>query len=174
MFSRDTFHYAVRCEEQETLSVTATTVGSATTVALNGRPLSKISEETVDLSSDNDVAIEVRDDDERATYVIHCVPSDFPEVTVIRKERGVSDGLLLVAPRYMDFQLSYIAILDNNGVPRFHRKMDQRSSDFKWHAQHRLYSFVERIGRNSYDQTITLSSYSTSASMRSIGRAPST
>ena len=98
----------------------------------------------------SDLVIEVRNDDQSATYVVHCVPSDFPEVTILRKEPGVSEGLLLVAPRYTNSQ--YIAMLDNNGVPRFHRRIGQRASDFKWHSRHRVYSYVQGIGRNSYDQ----------------------
>ncbi len=150
VFSPDTLHYAVRCEHQETLTVTATKLSSAATLALNGRPVPEISEEMVDVTSDSDLVIEVRNDDQIATYVVHCVPSDFPEVTILRKEPGVSEGLLLVAPRYTNSQ--YIAILDNNGVPRFHRRIGQRASDFKWHSRHRVYSYVEGIGRNSYDQ----------------------
>ena len=153
-FTPDIHHYAVRCEDDETLTITASPLDSAATLTLNGTPMSEITENTVELSSDHDVAIRLGKRDESVTYVIHCVPSDFPAVEVVLKEPTVSDGLLLVTPRYNNNnkETSYLAILDNNGVPRYHRKTDRRASDFKWHARHRTYSYFERIGRNSYDR----------------------
>ncbi len=150
-FTPDVHHYAVRCEDDETLTITASPLDSAATLTLNGTPMSE-TEKTVELSSDHDVAIRLGKRDESVTYVIHCVPSDFPAVEIVLKEPTVSDGLMLVTPRYMNNRISYLAILDNNGVPRYHRKTDQRASDLKWHAQHRTYSYISAIGRNSYEQ----------------------
>ena len=140
-FTPDVHHYAVRCEDDETLTITASPLDSAATLTLNGTPMSE-TEKTVELSSDHDVAIRLGKRDESVTYVIHCVPSDFPAVEIVLKEPTVSDGLMLVTPRYMNNRISYLAILDNNGVPRYHRKTDQRASDLKWHAQHRTYSYI--------------------------------
>ena len=62
---------------------------------------------------------------------------------------------MLVAPRYYDVPddrnsaaTSFIAMLDNNGVPHFHRKMERFATDFRWHAKHRTYSYAEGPGIN--------------------------
>lgn len=153
-FAPEIHHYAVRCEDDETLTISASPLDDATTLALNGTPVPQLTEKTVALSSDHDVAIGLGKGDEGVTYVIHCIPSDFPAVEIVLREPTVSDGLMLVTPRYNynNKEISYLAILDNNGVPRYHRKTDRRASDFKWHARHRTYSYFERTGRNSYDQ----------------------
>ena len=107
-FRPEIHHYAVRCEDDETLTISARPLDSATTLTLNGTPVSQITEKTVELSSDHDVAIGLREGDESVTYVIHCVPSDFPAVEIVLKEPTVSDGLLLVTPRYMNNRISYL------------------------------------------------------------------
>ena len=173
-FAPDIYHYAVRCDDDETLTISASPLDDATTLTLNGTPVSQITEKTVELSSDHDVAIGLGESDESVTYVIHCVPSDFPAVEIVHKEPTVSVGLMLVTPRYMNNRVSYLAILDNNGVPRYHRKTDQPASDLKWHAQHRMYRISQALGGIATTRTTTRSCCSTSASMRSTGREPST
>ena len=146
-FAPDLRHYAVRCAERESLSVAASTRndGEPTTLTLNGAPLPGGRAE-VSLRHDQDLAVEVRRGAESTTYAIHCVPLDFPEVTVVTRPPGPAEGLLLVDFYYDSAaggRVSYIAILDDHGVPRFHRRAaKRRASNLRWHARHRLYSYA--------------------------------
>ena len=71
------------------------------------------------------------------------------------KTRQATDGLLLVTPAYGGYydRTTYAAILDNNGVPRFHRLLTDRNfwaSDFKSHGAGR-YSVSRRPKLNLDD-----------------------
>ena len=85
------------------------------------------------MNGDHDVAIELRDGGDTTTYVVHCIPSDFPDIKILLKTERVSDGLLFVTTRYGPHgnYTDFMAILDNNGVPRFHRK---NGKNFRPHA----------------------------------------
>lgn len=88
-----------------------------TTTRANQRPLNW------NVNPDHDIAIELRDSGRTTTYVVHCLPPDFPEIVVLTKAEDVSEGLLFMAQQYTiagGAWLSYLAIVDNNGVPRFH------------------------------------------------------
>ena len=149
-FAPEIRHYAVRCAEQETLSVAAVAAdpGNDTepaTLTLNDTPLPDGGTE-VSLRHDQDLAVEVRRGAESTTYAIHCVPLDFPRVTVVTRTPGPAEGLLLVDPWYDSAageRVSYIAILDDHGVPRFHRRAAKRRAlNLRWHAPHRLFSYA--------------------------------
>ena len=167
-FAPEIRHYAVRCAERETLTVTARladepadetaagnageTAGETTEITLNGAPLPEGRGE-VALRHDQDLAVEVRSGAESTTYAIHCVPFDFPEVTVVtrrpgREEGGRAEGLLLLDPRYdtpEGERVSYLAVLDDRGVPRFHRRIEPAGRNFRWHPALRLYSYARSL-----------------------------
>ena len=150
-FASEIRHYAVRCAERETLSVAAVAAaGNDTepaTLTLNGDPLPDGGTE-VSLRDDQDLAVEVRRGDLATTYAVHCVPLDFPEVTVTTRRPGPAEGLLLVDPSYDSAaggRVSYLAVLDDHGVPRFHRRVPVRAFNFRRHAAHRLYSYANAI-----------------------------
>ena len=87
----------------------------------------------------------VSDGKDSATYTIHCVSREFPHTRTVVRKPGRRDGLLLVDPVYVDDSgetVSHLAILDDNGVPRFHRRIPGRSTNFRWHAAHRMYSYA--------------------------------
>ena len=154
-FAPEIHHYAVRCDERETLTVTtrpapekaegkaAGNAGDRAEITLNGVPLPAEGGE-VSVRHDQDLAVAVRRGAESTTYAVHCVPHDFPEVTVVTRAPGPAEGLLLVDPSYED-GISFIAILDDHGVPRFHRRVEQRAFNFRWHAAHRLYSYANHL-----------------------------
>ena len=148
-FDPETFHYAVRCDDPETLSVSGAAAGSTATVTLNGAPVPRRFEEReVVLRHDQDLAIVVSDGGDSATYAVHCVGLDFPRVWTVGREPGRRDGLLLVDPIYMwegGEEVSHIAILDDNGVPRFHRRVPGWVFNFRWHAAHRMYSYNRQV-----------------------------
>ena len=99
-----------------------------TTTRANQRPLNW------NVNPDHDIAIELRDSGRTTTYVVHCLPPDFPEIVVLTIAEDVSEGLLFMAPQYTiagGAWLSYLAIVDNNGVPRFHLTGHKGSWDFR-------------------------------------------
>ena len=160
-FAPEIHHYAVRCAERETLTLTAAagkadetadeTAGETTEITLNGAPLPGGRGE-VSLRHDQDLAIAVRRGAESTTYAIHCVPFDFPEVTVLTRRPGRAEGLLLLDPRYRSPEgerVQYLAVLDDHGVPRFHRRTDDDVRNFRWHAAHRRYSYSRRLETES-------------------------
>ena len=142
-FSPDTLHYALTCTNSTTLDVTAQALrttaqltllraDTAQNVVATGTLATAI---TVD--QDDDIAIELSDAGDTVTYVVHCLPADFPVIDILARESEVSDGLLLVTPRLETD--TFLAIIDNNGVPRFHRHAIE-ARNFRRHADGR-YSF---------------------------------
>ena len=142
-FSPDTLHYALTCNNSTTLDVTAQALrttaqltllraDTAQNVVATGTLATAI---TVD--QDDDIAIELSDAGDTVTYVVHCLPAAFPAIDILARGSEVSDGLLLVTPRLNAD--TYLAIIDNNGVPWFHR-----------HANHARNLRRQADGRYSY------------------------
>ena len=123
VFNPRTYHYALRCRAATTLRVTANARDAAHQLTLNNMPVAGTAlDENVTVDSDQDIAVELSDGDASVTYVIHCIPSNFPNITIVKKQAGVSDGLLLFTPaRGSIYTPAFMVILDNNGVPRFVR-----------------------------------------------------
>ncbi|MCY4484784.1 MAG: aryl-sulfate sulfotransferase [Spirochaetaceae bacterium] len=151
-FAAGTLHYALTCDGSPTLTVAAETgragaritllrADSANNVVSDTGSLGGASVEEV--GGDHDLAIEVGDDNGSTTYVVHCLPASFPTISTTRTSQ-VKDGLLLVTPTYGGYsdRVTFMAVLDNNGVPRFHRQLTTSSSsdnqfwamDFKYHG----------------------------------------
>ena len=168
-FDPHTLHYGVRCAEIETLTISAAVAkeagdetGSGTqtpALLLNGAPL-PAEGGAVSLRHDQDLAVEVRRGGASSTYAVHCAPLDFPEVTVETIEAGPesgpdsgpAEGLLLVDAWYESEEgesVGYVAVLDDHGVPRFHRRVRERAWNFRWHAAHRLYSYASAVDEES-------------------------
>ena len=152
-FAEDVRHYAVRCEPLETLRVTAVldaAVDGAVRVLLNGEPVGEAGHGLPVLLADDEaltVAFQPPGAVEATTYTVHCVPLDFPEVKVVRKVAGRGRGLLLVAPYYNESgaeqPVSWLAMVDDNGVPRFRRRVSPGAHNFRWHENARRYSYNE-------------------------------
>ena len=128
-FAGDVLHYALYCNESPTLSVAAETEydGAQLTLLRTDSDNNAVSatgalSASVTVDEDHDLAIEVSAGGKTATYVVHCLPAAFPAVNVTRTDQ-VKDGLLLMTPTYGGYhdRITYLAVLDNNGVPRFHR-----------------------------------------------------
>lgn len=172
-FDPHTLHYGVRCAETETLRISAAVAkeagneageetGSGTetpALLMNGAPL-PAEGGAVSLRHDQDLAVEVRRGGAYSTYAVHCAPLDFPEVTVETIEAGPesgldsgpAEGLLLVDAWYESEEgesVGYVAVLDDHGVPRFHRRVRERAWNFRWHAAHRLYSYASAVDEES-------------------------
>ena len=148
-FDPDVFHYGVRCAERQALSVSAAVRSPGARLALNGGPWTAALEDAAaTLAEDEDlvVAVEAPGTEGHTAYVVHCVPLDFPEAEVLRKEAGTAPGLLLVTPYHTpngpDRETeSWLAVLDDNGVPRFARRSSPPAHNFRWHASARRFSY---------------------------------
>ena len=121
-------HYAVTCGRAPT-RVTAEALDSDTQLTLlradpsdNQVAIGSIDGE-VRGNDQSDIAIELRSGSASRTYVFHCVPDLHPEIRILTKSAGVSDGLLLITPTQgsPNFWTSWLTVVDNNGVPRFRR-----------------------------------------------------
>ena len=66
---------------------------------------------------------------------------------MLRKAPGRAPGLLLVTPYYnapdADAPASWLAMLDDDGVPRFRRRVSPGAHNFRWHEHARRYSYNE-------------------------------
>ena len=139
-FAAGVHHYAIRCTSSTTLRVQARASRAAARVTLlradasDNQAATGSLDASVAVSDGHDVVVELRDGSDTATYVVHCIPTNFPEVRILKKTASVSDGLLLVTPRSQlegtaesVGAVTWMAILDNDGVPRFYRQLSPRA-----------------------------------------------
>ena len=147
-FEPDTYHYALSCSASVTLQVDAQARRASAELTLlradeshNVTAISGTLSTTITVDDDHDVVLRLSDADGTVTYVVHCLPEEFPDLKVLTKTEDVSPGLLLVNPGvYQTLPFAayrYIAIVDNNGVPRFHRRPSSRphiARNFRYHA----------------------------------------
>ena len=171
-FSPQVFHYALRCGESQTLSVSAEADGAGVTLLLNGQAVEgALADARVLMAGDEDLAVELSRPgrNERTAYVVHCVPPDFPDIEIVSREPGTAPGLLLVTPYYSSSgsgeHVSYLAMLDDNGVPRFLRRVTPGAHNFRWHENARLYSYAETL-LNTPGEVVLLDE-----SLEEVGRA---
>ena len=147
-FHPDTHHYALRCDDGDAITLLLSKQADRTHLTVNGRSFSSIHSrhQITGLSEDTDVVITLSDLGESSTYVVHCIPGHFPYITTTQRT-GVSEGLITFSVRVTDpeDQLVYLyGILDNNGVPRFHRENNKRVVHFRPHPNGAYpYSFLE-------------------------------
>ena len=133
-FAADTYHYALACYHATTLRVTARAKRSGAQLTLLRADPNDHHQSTgnldvqVTVNQHHDVAIELSDNGDSTTYVVHCVPRDFPRINILTTSERVTDGLLLMNPSASDSAVDdFMAVLDNNGVPRFHRPRSGRN-----------------------------------------------
>ena len=129
-FDSDTLHYAVGCEPTDTLTVTPTAADSTARLSVHGTQQASGAAVTISgLEGDSDIGIVLSDSSGQSRiYTIHCVPDDYPTVTV-DKQAGAWDGLILTAVNMgsrgdPDNRWTFLQVMDTNGVPRFHRKLN--------------------------------------------------
>ena len=135
-FDGGTLHYAVGCGNTDTMVLTLSAALSGTRVAVNGmQTTSQNASVEVAVTATSVVPITLTDSEGGSTtYAVHCIPSDFGEVTTIKRvDTGVMEDLIIFG-RYYDIdsatQASYLTIIDNNGVPRYLRQLDHRAPLF--------------------------------------------
>ncbi len=137
-FDAHTLHYAVGCGDSDTMTVTLTAADSAARVAVDLRQTANRNTTVeVAVTGSSDVPITLTGTDgAHTTYVVHCIPDDFMEVTTIKRvNTGVMEDLIMFGRHYGDDGgrqdgKTYMTIIDNNGVPRFLRPLEYRVSLF--------------------------------------------
>ena len=155
-FDPDVHHYAVRCADATRLQVSARAVddGARLTMLHSGRTEIGAIAETVTADSGHDLAIEIRGSQATSTYYLHCIPPDFPDVTIETRTEAVTGGLLLMTPGVRRTDISFLAIMDNNGVPRRVMRPNVSARNFRRHPDGR-FSFSER-GADGLERTVIL------------------
>ena len=160
-FAAEVRHYAVRCSASTTLRVRAQASRAGARVTLlradagDNQAATGAVDASVAVNGDHDVVVEVSDGADTVRYVVHCLPASFPDIRVVGGTGQASDGFLLVTPTYGGYhdETTFLAILDNNGVPRFHRLLTDSNFwalDFKPHGSGR-YSVARRPELNLED-----------------------
>ena len=144
-FDPGVLHYAVRCADGTVLQVAAQAQDGDATLRLphSDRTATGAVEATVTVNSDHDLAIEVGGGPRVTTYVVHCIPPDFPDIVIEKRTGAVSEGRLLMTPGVRQSDKSFLAIVDNNGVPRRVMRPNVRARNFRRYPGGR-YSFSER------------------------------
>ena len=120
-FSADVLHYAVGCgRDGDTMTVTAA-AAPGVRLAVDGVQVAAGRAAAVAVGAESDVHVTLSGAaGASTTYVVHCViePLWVVEATKSPDASGVLEDLMLVR---LDFQT--VAMLDNNAVPRFHRRL---------------------------------------------------
>lgn len=152
-FDKQILHFAIKCNPSDVMTLSATTDGQNALVSIDGHPpeLRTTQVEIANPDPDQDIVVEVFSERLVMEYTLHCLAEDFPEIQVLRAEPETSLDLMLVSPRFRQdgVRKTYIIVLDNNGVPRFRRKIEGSASDFKRHANG-LYSYAFRQANNQF------------------------
>ena len=154
-FEPGVHHYAVRCEDSTTLRVTARTQRDHERLTLlhNDRESIGSIDEQIAVNADHDIAIRVSGREATETYYVHCIPPGFPDITIEKRTEAVTKGLLLMTPSVRRPDISFLAIVDNNGVPRWVREPDVRARNFRRYPDGR-YSYSERGDDGNYHAVI--------------------
>ena len=156
-FAADIYHYALACN-YATLRVTARSKRSAAQLTLLRADPSDNHQSTgsldtlITVSRNDDIAVEPSAADGTVTYVVHCVPHDFPRINILTTSERVTDGLLLINPRRGDGPVEdiFMAVVDNNGVPRFHRR--RSGANFRRHSDGRYSITRDEYPVELYDE----------------------
>ena len=147
-FDPEILHYAVGC--QDTLTLTLSTDETDTRLAVNGiqRANRNVAVELTGLAGGSDIPITLTGSEgASATYVLHCLADDFPAI-VTEKKPGAWDGLITIGVPIASptSPASYLAMIDNNGVPRIHWRIFARVRIFRTHRDGRYpYSYGKQV-----------------------------
>ena len=136
-FDPETLHYAARCTERMMLTL-ATTDSPAPRLAVDGiqrawnQPFQPLEYDTWISESlafrEQDIRITLSGTDgARTTYTIHCLDRFvFPKLTTTKHDDAMEDLIMFTHDVQTDKWRGYLIIMDNNGVPRFRRYIDDR------------------------------------------------
>ena len=135
-FDPKVLHYAMECAVGNPITLTLSAAESSTRMAVNGvlRPGQKAVVKLTGLDGYSDIPITLTGGQGGATtYVLHCFQEDFPDIAT-EKGSGATEELigfsLHLNPTGLD-RYGYLVIVDNNGVPRVHRRIGARANHFR-------------------------------------------
>ena len=123
-FDPDTLHYAARCTESVTL--TLTTEDDDTRLSVNGVQRPKGEAFTVDaLGRESDIRITLTGSEGTSTtYTVHCIDREqFPKLTTVKAD-GATEDLMMFRAKWFPSGLGWrssLIMMDNNGVPRLRK-----------------------------------------------------
>ena len=136
-FDPEVLHYAVGCDSEVTLSLSAASSDARVSVDAVQQPASNAEVTVSGLhDGDNDTDRNHSGPDasdieivlsaaggSSTTYVVHCIHDDYPEITPIQNPSsgGIIEDLILLHLQPTLQPGVYPSIVDTNGVPRFHR-----------------------------------------------------
>ena len=132
-FASDIHHYALTCGNADRLQVSAHTAHPRAELTLvrqapetSHRSTTGSLDVELGVDENHDIVVEVSDDGVTATYIVHCIPDNFPDVRILKKTARASEHLMVVVPVVRPgisrSTHKFVAIMDTNGVPRFHLK----------------------------------------------------
>ena len=147
-FHPDIGHYALRCSDDDTLRFSLSRQSARTRVAVNGREADaglRSHHEVSGLDAHSDIVVSLSDGGGAASYVLHCIQRDFPEVTVLDAGPRAAVELLALAISLRDTARGFLAVLNTDGVPVAHRRIDNEDiRQFKYHPDGKHpYSYFE-------------------------------
>ncbi len=119
-FSPDVLHYAVGCTNNDTMTVTPT-AATGVRLAVNGVQVASGTGRTVTVGGESDVHVTLTTADGAiTTYVVHCLVGSLwiLEAHKTPGAAGILEELILLTLPHRT-----LLMLDNNGVPRFHREL---------------------------------------------------
>ena len=151
-FSPDILHYAVGCEESDTMRLAFSAATAGTRVAVNGvQADDRNATVEVRVEGDSEVRITLATGSTgtSTTYVVHCMDSRHPAIKRTGQEPGASTELISISaqdePERNVVRATYLAIIDANGVPRWQQRLPySRTVHFKVHPDGKYpYSYGE-------------------------------
>ena len=128
-FAAEIHHYALTCDSSIAVRITAEAANSSAQLTLlrDDPDANHTSTGTLDVTlnaaNDHDFVIEVSDTEGTQTFVVHCLPPDFPDIRILSRTDAATDGLLFITPQ--QFQTDFVrfrAVVDLHGVPRYHAR----------------------------------------------------
>ncbi len=134
-FDPDVLHYAMECAAGQTITLTLSAAQSSTRLAVNGvqRPSRNAVVELTGLDGHSDIPITLSGGQGGATtYVLHCFEEDFPDIST-EQGPGATEELIgfSLNTNPPSGRYAYMMIVDNNGVPRVHRRFGHRVTHFR-------------------------------------------
>ena len=138
-FDPDVLHYAVECGVGDTMSLTWSAAEASTRVAVNGirRAGQNGTLSLTGLDGHDDIEIRLSGAAGASTaYYVHCLWEDFPNVVTV-KRTGATEELVGFVRRFLSGGkwYSHLMIIDNNGVPRYRLRIENRVNHFRTHVE---------------------------------------
>ena len=143
-------HYAIQCGDGDPFSISVETE-NVDLISFNNKTSGDGASDFENLTLEDDILLRISNEFAEDTYYFHCISKDLPTFAIDEKTNEVDEGFLIVSPRFGGNQQTYLAIIDNNGVPRFRRRLVGTATDFKRHPDGR-YSYAYRYGYTEFDK----------------------